>query len=100
MRADVRIRMASLDQISPEIITKIATVIQFGKVLGEMSREAYGGVNAVAEMFNRLDAVTSKEILENIEQVNPAWSRPFSLMFVFESCNCWTSMPSRKCWQK
>src|SRR5580692_10421514 len=45
MRADVALRMASLDQISPEIISKIATVIGSKlKVLGEMSREAYGGV--------------------------------------------------------
>jgi flagellar motor switch protein FliG len=86
MRADVALRMASLDQISPEIITKIATVIGSKlKVLGEMSREAYGGVNAVAEMFNRLDAVTSKEILENIEQVNPSLVETMRhLMFVFE----------------
>ncbi len=86
MRADVALRMASLDQISPEIITKIATVIGSKlKVLGEMSREAYGGVNAVAEMFNRLDANTSKEILENIEQVNPTLVETIRhLMFVFE----------------
>src|SRR5579872_6166884 len=72
MRADVAVRMASLDQISPEIISKIASVIGTRlKTLGEMSREAYGGVHAVAEMFNRLDSNTSKDILENIEQVNP-----------------------------
>jgi flagellar motor switch protein FliG len=86
LRADVALRMANLDQISPEIITKIATVIGSKlKVLGEMSREAYGGVNAVAEMFNRLDANTSKEILENIEQVNPTLVETIRhLMFVFE----------------
>jgi flagellar motor switch protein FliG len=86
LRADVALRMANLDQISPEIITKIATVIGSKlKVLGELSREAYGGVNAVAEMFNRLDANTSKEILESIEQVNPSLVETIRhLMFVFE----------------
>ena len=69
LRADVALRMASLDQISPEIISKIAAIIgEKLKALGEMSRESYGGVRAVAEMFNRLDSATSKEILEVIEQ--------------------------------
>jgi flagellar motor switch protein FliG len=86
MRADVALRMANLDQISPEIISKIATVIGSKlKALGELSREAYGGVHAVAEMFNRLDSNTSKEILENIEQVNPGLVETIRhLMFVFE----------------
>ncbi|SRR5258706_414375 len=86
MRADVALRMASLDQISPEIITKIATVIGSKlKSLGELSREAYGGVHAVAEMFNRLDSNTSKEILESIEQANPNLVETIRhLMFVFE----------------
>src|SRR6185369_15412844 len=57
MRADISQRMASLDQISPEIILKIAAVIgQKLKALGEFSRESYGGVRAVAEMLNRLDS--------------------------------------------
>src|SRR5208282_3457884 len=69
LRADVSLRMASLDQISPEIISKIAGVIGTKvKSLGELSRESYGGVNAVAEMLNRLDSSTSKDILENIEK--------------------------------
>jgi flagellar motor switch protein FliG len=86
MRADVALRMASLDQISPEIITKIATVIGSKlKTLGELSREAYGGVHAVSEMFNRLDANTSKDILDSIEKVNPTLVETIRhLMFVFE----------------
>jgi flagellar motor switch protein FliG len=86
MRSDVALRMASLDQISPEIISKIAMVIGAKlKALGEISREAYGGVRAVAEMFNRLDSNTSKEILDNIEQVNPNLVETIRhLMFVFE----------------
>jgi flagellar motor switch protein FliG len=86
MRADVALRMASLDQISPEIISKIAVVIGSKlKSLGELSREAYGGVHAVAEMFNRLDSNTSKDILESIEHVNPNLVETIRhLMFVFE----------------
>jgi flagellar motor switch protein FliG len=86
LRADVALRMASLDQISPEIISKIAAVIGTKlKSLGELSREAYGGVHAVAEMFNRLDSNTTKDILDSIEQVNPSLVETIRhLMFVFE----------------
>ena len=86
LRADVALRMANLDQISPEIISKIASIIgQKLKSLGELSRESYGGVRAVSEMFNRLDSATSKEILEVIEQSNPSLVEAIRhLMFVFE----------------
>lgn len=86
MRADVALRMANLDQISPEIISKIAGIIgQKLKSLGEVSRESYGGVRAVAEMFNRLDSNSSKEILDNIERSEPALVETIrQLMFVFE----------------
>lgn len=86
LRADVSQRMASLDQISPEIIYKIAGVIgQKLKALGEFSRESYGGVRAVAEMLNRLDSTTSREILESIEQQDPNLGETIRhLMFVFE----------------
>jgi len=86
LRADVALRMANLDQISPEIISKIAAIIgQKLKALGELSRESYGGVRAVSEMFNRLDSTTSKEILEIIEQNDPNLVETIRhLMFVFE----------------
>ena len=86
LRTDVALRMASLDQISPEIVSKIAAVIGTKlKSLGELSREAYGGVHAVAEMCNPLDSTTTKEIVEYIEQSNPKLGETIRhLMFVFE----------------
>ena len=86
MRADLALRVANLDQISPEVINKIATVIgQKLNALGEFSRESYGGVRAVAEMFNRLDSDTSKEILAQIEgQDNNLVETIRHLMFVFD----------------
>ena len=86
LRADVALRMANLDQISPDIIHKIAGVIgQKLKALGEFSRESYGGVRAVAEMFNRLDSGTTKEILDNIESQDSNLVETLRhLMFVFE----------------
>lgn len=86
IRPDVALRMANLDQISPDIIARIATIIgQKLKNLGEMSRESYGGIRAVAEMFNRLDSGSSKEILEKIEVEDPGMVETVRhLMFVFE----------------
>jgi flagellar motor switch protein FliG len=86
IRADVALRMANLEQISPDIISKIAGIIgQKLKALGELSRESYGGVRAVAEMFNRLDSATSKEILDAIEARDPNLAETIRhLMFVFE----------------
>jgi flagellar motor switch protein FliG len=86
IRSDVALRMANLDQISPEIVNKIASVIgQKLQAIGEFSRESYGGVRAVSEMFNRLDSGTSKEILEVIEKHNPNLVETIRhLMFVFE----------------
>jgi flagellar motor switch protein FliG len=86
LRADVALRMANLDQISPEIVNKIAGVIgQKLQAIGEFSRESYGGIRAVAEMFNRLDSGTSKEILDVIDKQNPNMVETIRhLMFVFD----------------
>jgi flagellar motor switch protein FliG len=86
IRSDVAQRMASLDQISPEVIMKIAGVIgQKLSALGEFSRESYGGVRAVAEMMNRLDSASSREILDHIETQDTNLAETIRhLMFVFE----------------
>ena len=86
IRTDVSMRMANLEQISPEIVSKIATIVdQKLKALGEFSRESYGGIRAVAELFNRLDSNASREVLEQIEEKDPALGEGIrNLMFVFE----------------
>jgi flagellar motor switch protein FliG len=85
-RADLALRVANLDQVSPEVINKIALVIG-GKLnaLGEFSRESYGGVRTVAEMFNRLDSEVSKEILSALEGQDETLTETLRrLMFVFD----------------
>jgi flagellar motor switch protein FliG len=86
MRSDLAKRMANLDQISPEIISKIALVIGDKlKSLGDMSRQSYGGVRAVAEMFNHLDATLRKEVLGEIAEGDATLVGTIRhLMFVFE----------------
>jgi flagellar motor switch protein FliG len=86
LRAEVTHRMANLDEISPEIVGRIAQIVgQKLKSLGELSREAYGGVRAVTEVLNRLDANASKEILESIEREDPNLVETIrQLMFTFD----------------
>ena len=86
LRPDVALRMASLDQISPEIISKIAGVIsQKMKNIGGFSREAYGGVRAVSDICNRLDSDMSSQISREIDMSDPTVATTIrNLMFVFE----------------
>jgi flagellar motor switch protein FliG len=86
LRADVLTRMASLDEISPEVISRISGVIeQRLKALGGATHEAYGGVRAVAEVLNRLERNVSQPVLEAIENQAPDLAVSIrNLMFVFD----------------
>jgi flagellar motor switch protein FliG len=86
LRADVLTRMANLDEISPDVITQISTLIeQRLKTLGVANREQHGGVRAVAELFNRMERNISKSVLEAIETDSPDLAVSIrNLMFVFD----------------
>jgi len=86
LRADVLTRMANLDDISPEVVSKISAVIeQRLKTFGGPSRLQHGGVRAVAELFNQLERQVSAPVLEAIEQQKPELAVAIrNLMFVFE----------------
>lgn len=86
IRTEVVIRMANLEEISPEIVKKIAGVLdQKLEALGSYSLEEYGGVKAVSELFNRMDRRASRNVLEQIESRDPELAASIrDLMFVFE----------------
>lgn len=86
MRADVLMRMAKIEDIPPEVISRISGVIdQRLKSLGGGSREQHGGVRAVAELFNRLERGVSQPALERIESASQDLAVQIrNLMFVFE----------------
>lgn len=86
LRAEVVMRMANLEQISPDVINKITTILeQKLRSLGDFSRESYGGIRAVAELINRLETKAAAAILEKIEGENPAMALSIrNLMFVFD----------------
>lgn len=86
VRADVVSRMAVLDQISPEVVNKIAKTLGARlRLLGESSLESYGGVRAAVEVLNRVDSTTSDGILEEISSQDANLGTTIrNLMFVFE----------------
>lgn len=86
LRIDVITRMANLDEISPEVITRISAVLdQRLKSIGSHTHESYGGVRAVAELLNRLDRSLSQMVLESIEADSPELAVSIrNLMFVFD----------------
>jgi flagellar motor switch protein FliG len=86
LRVDVLSRMASLEDISPDVIARISSVIETRlKSLGGVAREQHGGVRAVAELFNRLERNVSGPVLEAIEAKRPELAVSIrNLMFVFD----------------
>ncbi len=86
LRVDVLTRMANLDEISPDVVSRISSVIELRlKTLGTSSHESYGGVRAVAELLNRLDRTVSQPVIEAIEGQNPDLAVAIrNLMFVFD----------------
>ena len=86
LRVEVHTRMASLEDISPDVVSRISSVIEVRlKALGGPSREQHGGVRAVAELFNRLERTVSTPVLEAIEEARPELAVSIrNLMFVFD----------------
>jgi flagellar motor switch protein FliG len=86
LRVEVLTRMASLEDISPDVVSRISSVIEARlKALGGPSREQHGGVRAVAELFNRLERTVSTPVLESIEEQRPELAVSIrNLMFVFD----------------
>jgi flagellar motor switch protein FliG len=86
MRAEPIKRLAQLRQFSPEMAQRVAVVLHKKlEALGEQGRRAYAGLKGVAELMNRLDLKTGKNILEAIEADDPKLALSIrNLMFTFE----------------
>ena len=86
LRAEVIKRLAQLRQFSPEMAERVSVVLHKRlESLGEQSRRAYAGLRGVAELMNRLDVATGKNILEAIEKEDPKLALSIrNLMFTFE----------------
>ena len=87
IQADVAVRMSSLETISPDVIRGISAVLEEKlKPVGTYAHsQAYGGIRAVAELFNRMERRRSRAVLETIDSEKPEVANSIrQLMFVFE----------------
>jgi len=86
LRAEAIKRLAQLRQFSPEMAERVSLVLHKRlESLGDQSRRAYAGLRGVADLMNRLDVATGKNILEGIEKDDPKLALSIrNLMFTFE----------------
>ncbi len=86
LQADVAMRIATMDQTAPEIVSEVGRVLE-RKIATVLSQEftAVGGVEALAEILNRVDRTTEKGILEALEEENQSLTDEIKkLMFTFD----------------
>jgi flagellar motor switch protein FliG len=86
-RADCVRRLANLGQFSPDVAAKVSAVLSRRlKPAGEQgAKRADSGYRNVADLMNRLDSTTTKEILESIEREEPKVAIGIrDLMFTFD----------------
>ena len=86
LRSDVTLRLAALEEISPDVLSKIASVLDEKlESLSGLHTEEVGGVRMVAEILNRMDRSTGRGVLELVESSNPELAASIrDLMFVFD----------------
>ncbi len=83
-QAQVALRMASLDRVSPEVFQKVTEAIGSKlRSIGQIGKT--DGVRALAALLNRMDVDRAKALLAKVEEQNqPVADSVRSLMFVFE----------------
>jgi len=82
-------RVATMGQTNPEIIKEVEAGLEF-RMASVMSQsfENAGGVPSVAEMLNKTDRATERNLLENLAHEDPDLVEEIRrLMFVFEDIN-------------
>jgi len=86
LRVDTVRRLAEMRQFSPEMAEKVGVILHKRmEAMGSNGRRSYAGFKAVADMLNRLDMVSSKTIIEEIERDSPKLAIGIrNLMFTFE----------------
>jgi flagellar motor switch protein FliG len=97
LRADVALRIAQLDRVSPDVVSRISVVISEKlKTLGELRTELHGGPRSVAEILNRMDASVSDEILGNMQDEQPLVDAIRHFMFTFDDLLLLDSMAMKE----
>ena len=85
LRSEVAMRMARLGDISPSVIKRVSAVLESKLESLASYKVEVGGTRAVADIFNRLGAKSSKATLSMIEQVDEELATLIKeMMFTFE----------------
>ena len=85
LRSEIAMRMAKLGDISPSVIKRVSAVLESKLESLASYKVEVGGTRAVADIFNRLGAKSSKATLSNIEQVDEELATQIKeMMFTFE----------------
>lgn len=88
IRSDVAIRLAKMDRTNPEVLSVVERILErrFAGILSQNEvANSVGGVEALAEILNRVDRNTEKRILEDLEGIDQSLATDIrNLMFVFE----------------
>lgn len=86
MRAEVVIRIATMDRTAPEVVKEVERTLE--RKLASMFTEGFtfaGGVKDIAEVLNHVDRSTEKSIFTDLEERDPELVDEIKkLMFVFD----------------
>lgn len=86
MQAEVAIRIARMDRVTPEVLRDAESVLErkFSTVIGQ-DFSITGGLDAVVELINRAGRGTEKNILEILDEREPELAESIrKKLFVFE----------------
>ena len=86
LQAEVILRVANLDYVSPELIAQLDDVLKAElSTLGSIDTNQLGGVETIANMLNLMDKNTEKNIISRVDEKDPDLADEIrKLMFVFE----------------
>lgn len=86
LQAEVVLRVANLDYVSPELIAQLDDVLKTElSTLGSIDTNQIGGVEPIADMLNLMDKNSEKNIMGRVEEKDPELAEEIrKLMFVFE----------------
>lgn len=86
VRSDIVYRIAKIEKVSPEVITKIEDALnkEIGLVSGKEQKQV-GGIDAVVSLLNSMKNNIDADILETIEESDPDMAEEIrKRMFTFE----------------
>jgi flagellar motor switch protein FliG len=86
LQAEVVLRIANLDFVSPELIAQLDDVLKTElSTLGSIDTNQLGGVEPIADMLNLMDKNSEKNIMSRVDEKDPELAEEIrKLMFVFE----------------